>query len=35
VIDEIHAFAREKRGDLLALSLSRLQALAPGLAGRP
>jgi ATP-dependent Lhr-like helicase len=29
VIDEIHAFAREKRGDLLALSMSRLQALAP------
>src|SRR4249919_3437704 len=29
VIDEIHAFAREKRGDLLALSLSRLQALSP------
>ena len=31
VIDEIHAFAREKRGDLLALSMARLQALAPGL----
>ncbi|MFL6750528.1 MAG: ligase-associated DNA damage response DEXH box helicase [Sphingomicrobium sp.] len=31
VIDEIHAFAREKRGDLLALSLSRLQALSPRL----
>ncbi|HEX2623886.1 MAG TPA: ligase-associated DNA damage response DEXH box helicase [Sphingomicrobium sp.] len=30
VIDEIHAFAREKRGDLLALGLSRLQTLAPG-----
>ena len=29
VIDEIHAFAREKRGDLLALSLSRLTGLAP------
>ncbi|HET9335195.1 MAG TPA: ligase-associated DNA damage response DEXH box helicase [Sphingomicrobium sp.] len=29
VVDEIHAFAREKRGDLLALSLSRLQGLAP------
>ncbi|WP_294121264.1 ligase-associated DNA damage response DEXH box helicase [Sphingomonas sp.] len=29
VIDEIHAFARNKRGDLLALSLSRLQALSP------
>jgi len=31
VIDEIHAFAREKRGDLLSLAMSRLQALAPGL----
>ncbi len=31
VLDEIHAFAREKRGDLLALSLSRLQALRPSL----
>ncbi len=31
VIDEIHAFATQKRGDLLALSLSRLEALAPGL----
>src|SRR4051794_8333532 len=31
VVDEIHAFATGKRGDLLALSLSRLQALAPGL----
>jgi ATP-dependent helicase Lhr and Lhr-like helicase len=30
VIDEIHAFATGKRGDLLALSLSRLQTLAPG-----
>ena len=29
VIDEIHAFAREKRGDLLSLSLARLQTLAP------
>ena len=29
VIDEIHAFAREKRGDLLSLALSRLQRLAP------
>ncbi|VWX53600.1 ligase-associated DNA damage response DEXH box helicase [Novosphingobium sp. 9U] len=29
VIDEIHAFATGKRGDLLALALSRLQALAP------
>ena len=31
VIDEIHAFAREKRGDLLSLSLARLQTLAPKL----
>jgi ATP-dependent Lhr-like helicase len=31
VVDEIHAFAAGKRGDLLSLSLSRLQALAPGL----
>lgn len=31
VIDEIHVFAREKRGDLLSLALSRLQALSPGL----
>lgn len=31
VIDEIHAFAPTKRGDLLALALSRLQALSPGL----
>ena len=31
VIDEIHAFAPTKRGDLLALALSRLQSLAPGL----
>ena len=29
VVDEIHAFATQKRGDLLALSLSRLQAIAP------
>ena len=29
VIDEIHAFATTKRGDLLNLSLSRLQAIAP------
>ncbi|HET9354759.1 MAG TPA: helicase-related protein, partial [Sphingomicrobium sp.] len=28
---EIHAFAKDKRGDLLALSLSRLQAIRPGL----
>ena len=29
VLDEIHAFARDKRGDLLALALSRLQRIAP------
>jgi ATP-dependent Lhr-like helicase len=29
VVDEIHAFAPQKRGDLLALSLSRLQSIAP------
>lgn len=31
VIDEIHAFATGKRGDLLALSMARLQAISPGL----
>ena len=31
VIDEVHAFAVGKRGDLLALALTRLQALAPQL----
>lgn len=31
VIDEVHAFATGKRGDLLALALTRLQAIAPGL----
>ncbi|WP_133364641.1 ligase-associated DNA damage response DEXH box helicase [Qipengyuania sediminis] len=31
VIDEVHAFAAGKRGDLLALAMSRLQAIAPGL----
>jgi ATP-dependent Lhr-like helicase len=31
VVDEIHAFAREKRGDLLSLSMARLQAISPGL----
>ncbi|MEL6877012.1 MAG: ligase-associated DNA damage response DEXH box helicase [Pseudomonadota bacterium] len=29
VVDEVHAFATGKRGDLLALSLARLQTLAP------
>jgi ATP-dependent Lhr-like helicase len=31
IVDELHGFAKEKRGDLLALSMSRLQKLAPGL----
>lgn len=31
VIDEVHAFATGKRGDLLALCLSRLQRLAPAM----
>ena len=31
VIDEVHAFATGKRGDLLALSLARLQKIAPGM----
>ena len=31
VIDEVHAFATGKRGDLLALALSRMQAISPGL----
>jgi ATP-dependent Lhr-like helicase len=31
IVDELHAFAKEKRGDLLALSLARLQTLAPGM----
>ncbi|WP_285016628.1 ligase-associated DNA damage response DEXH box helicase [Novosphingobium sp. fls2-241-R2A-195] len=31
VVDEVHAFATGKRGDLLALALTRLQAIAPGL----
>ena len=29
VVDEVHAFAKEKRGDLLSLSLARLTTLAP------
>ena len=31
VIDEVHAFATQKRGDLLALAMARLQAIAPAL----
>jgi len=31
IVDEIHAFATTKRGDLLQLALARLQALSPGL----
>ncbi|WP_267347875.1 ligase-associated DNA damage response DEXH box helicase [Sphingomonas sp. GM_Shp_2] len=31
VVDEVHAFATGKRGDLLALALARLQRLAPDL----
>ncbi len=31
VIDEVHAFATGKRGDLLALALARLQAIAPNM----
>src|SRR3954463_7423135 len=31
VVDELHGFAKEKRGDLLSLSMSRLQKLASGL----
>ena len=31
IIDEVHAFAAGKRGDLLALALAHLQALAPDL----
>jgi ATP-dependent Lhr-like helicase len=31
VIDEVHAFATQKRGDLLALCLARLQAIAPAM----
>ncbi|MGN6849024.1 MAG: ligase-associated DNA damage response DEXH box helicase [Sphingomicrobium sp.] len=31
IVDELHGFAKEKRGDLLSLSMSRLQTLAPSL----
>jgi ATP-dependent helicase Lhr and Lhr-like helicase len=31
IVDEIHAFANSKRGDLLALSIARLQKLSPHL----
>ena len=31
VVDELHGFAKEKRGDLLSLSMARLEKLAPGL----
>ena len=31
VVDEVHAFATGKRGDLLALAMSRLQAIAPSM----
>jgi ATP-dependent helicase Lhr and Lhr-like helicase len=31
IIDEVHAFAPHKRGDLLSLSLTRLQSIAPNM----
>nr|WP_295662145.1 ligase-associated DNA damage response DEXH box helicase [Polymorphobacter sp.] len=31
IVDEVHAFATTKRGDILNLAMSRLQALSPGL----
>ena len=31
IVDELHGFAKEKRGDLLTLSMARLQRLAPKL----
>ena len=31
VVDEVHAFATGKRGDLLSLCMARLQRIAPGL----
>ena len=30
IVDEVHGFASGKRGDLLALAMARLQAIAPG-----
>ncbi len=30
IVDEVHAFAPTKRGDLLTLAMARLEALAPG-----
>lgn len=32
IVDEVHAFAPTKRGDLLALALARLQCIAPAMA---
>jgi len=31
VVDELHGFAKDKRGDLLSLSMARLQRIAPNL----
>ncbi|HEV2595660.1 MAG TPA: ligase-associated DNA damage response DEXH box helicase [Sphingomicrobium sp.] len=31
IVDELHGFAKEKRGDLLSLSMARLQKIAPSL----
>jgi len=31
IVDEVHAFATGKRGDLLSLCMARLQAISPGL----
>ncbi len=31
IVDELHGFAKEKRGDLLSLAMGRLQKIAPGL----
>lgn len=31
IVDELHGFAKEKRGDLLSLSMARLQKIAPTL----